>query len=66
MHVYVIDPPTAFHMLEPTLSEPGAHVLLSPITHALAIVPLRMPTRDELELACDMHAALARGLLVLA
>jgi hypothetical protein len=38
MHVYVIDPPTAFHMLEPTLREPGAHVLLSPITHALASV----------------------------
>jgi hypothetical protein len=66
MHVYVIDPPTAFHMLEPTLRDRGKPVLLSPVTHALAIVPLHEPTRDELELACDMHALLGRGLLVLA
>jgi hypothetical protein len=65
MHVYVLTPPTAFHMLEPTLSQAERPMWLSPCTGTLAIVPLRTDiTRDELELACDMHAALSRGLLV--
>ena len=61
------DHPTLRDMLAPTLQSSGMRaVLCSPYTGTLAIVPLRADVSwGELELACDLHAALERGLLVL-